>query len=246
MLLNVSGEEPSDGDYYVGVTYDEVCDIIERLLKMRASTIGDDVATALSHYVTMVRRRVMPDREIQELCRRIYRKHQVALDLIFEHRPDRQGEIRDALLEIMTEDPELTVDQSPKAFIRFLPVSWDRPELQVAQGDTKTGRLLFFEFLNSSQWNPNSLGLKLTLGPGDENVRRQIYEAATKAGSPFQPSRKGLAGKWVQLFWKDILRPADYDDLDLEEIQSRLKEEWSAFESSELPLIRDVIERVFL
>ena len=47
VLLNVSGEEPSDSDFYVGVTYDEVCDVIERLLKMKASTIGDDVATVL-------------------------------------------------------------------------------------------------------------------------------------------------------------------------------------------------------
>jgi hypothetical protein len=246
VLLNVSGEEPSDSDYYVGVTYDEVCDVIERLLKMRASTIGDDVSTALSHYVTMVRRRVMPDREIRELCRRIYRKHQAALDLIFEHRPDRQAEIGAFLLEMIETDPEFTLDVSNKTFIRFRPVSWDRPELQQAQGWTKTGIIVLFEFFNSSQWNPNSLGLKLTLGPGDENVRRQIYEAATKAGSPFKPSQKGLAGKWVQLFWmKDILDPDDYDDLDFEEIQSRVQEEWSAFRSNEFPVIKDLIDRVF-
>ena len=246
VLLNVNGEEPSDGDYYVGVTYDEVCDIIVRLLKMRASTIGDDVATALSHYVTMVRRRVMPDREIQELCRRIYRKHQVALDLIFDHRPDRQAEIGAFLLDMIETDPEFTLDVSNKTFIRFLPVSWDRPELQVAQGYTRTGRLLLFEFFISSQWNPNSLRLRLTLGPGDENVRRQIYEAATKSGSPLEPDPRGLSTKWMKLLWKEILQPDDYDDLDFEEIQSRLKEEWSSFKSSELPLIRDVIERVFL
>ena len=245
VLLNVSGDEPSDSDYYVGVTYDEVCDVIERLLKMKASTIGDDVATVLSHYVTMVRRRVMPDREIQELCRRIYRKHQAALDLIFEHRTGRQAEIADALLEMIETDPEFTLDVSNKTFIRFVPVSWDRPELQVAQGYTKTGRLLLFEFFNSSQWNPNSLGLKLTLGPGDENVRRKIYEAAAKAGSPFQPDPKGLAGKWVKLFWKEILHPDPYDDLDFEGIQSRVQEEWSAFKSNELPLINNVIDQAF-
>ena len=246
VLLNVSGEEPSDSDYYVGVTYDEVCEVIERILKMKASTIGDDVATVLSHYVTMVRRRVMPDREIQELCRRIYRKHQAALDLIYEHRPDRQAEIRDALLEMMEGDREFTLDVSNKTFIRFVPVSWDRPELQVAQGYTKTGRLLLFEFFNSSQWNPNSLAIALTLGPGDENVRRQIYDAAMKTRSPFQPDPRGLSTKWPKLFWKEILPTADYDDLDFEGIQSRVQEEWSAFKSNELPLIKDLIDRVFL
>ena len=243
VLLNVTGEEPSDSEY-VGVTYDEVCDVIERLLKMRASTIGADVATALSHYVTMIRRRVMPDREIQELCRRIYSKHRAALDLIYEHRPDRQAEIRGFLLKIINEDPAFTLDVSDKTWIRFHPVSWGRPELKVGQGWTKTRMIVLFQFANSSQWNPNSLGLDLNIGPGDENVRRQIYEAATKAGSPFTPSPNGLSKKWVPLFWKEILPTADYDDPDFERIQARLQEEWSAFKSNELPLIREVIDQV--
>jgi len=244
VLLNVSGEEPSDS-YYIGVTYDEVCDVIERLLEMRASTIGDDVATALSHYVTMIRRRVMPDREIQELCRRIYSKHQAALDLIYEHRPDRQAEMRDALLKMIEADPDFTLDRSSKDFIRFHPVSWARPELQRSRGWTRTGMILLFEFWNSSRWNPNSLGLKLTLGPGDEGVRRQIYEVTTQAGRPFTLGTKGLAEKWLKVFSKEILSSADYDDLDLEAIQSRLQEAWSAFKSDELPRIREVIDQAF-
>jgi len=242
VLLNVTGEEPSDSEYYVGVTYDEVCDVIERLLKMRASTIGDDVATALSHYVTMIRRRVMPDREIQELCRRIYSKHRAALDLIYEHRPDLQAAISDVLLEMIRADrQEFIIDGSSKSRIRFLPVSWDRSELHVAQGFTKTGRLLLFEFWN----NPNWLGFGLTLGPGDQDVRRQIYEAARKMGSPFTLPPKGLSGKWVNLFGKEILPTADYDDLDFERIQSRVQEAWSAFKSNELPLMINLIDQAF-
>ena len=240
VLLNVSGEAPSDS-YYVGVTYDEVCEVIERVLEMRASTIGDDVATALSHYVTMIRRRIMPDAEIQELCRRIYRKHQGALDLIYEYRPDRQAAISDALLEMIRADrQEFIIDAASKSRIRFLPVSWDRSELHVGQGFTKTGRLLLFEFWN----NPNWLGFGLTLGPGDENVRRQIYEAATKAGSPFTLGPKGLSTKFVYLFSKEILPTADYDDPDFDKVQSRVQEAWSAFKSNELPLIKDVIDQV--
>jgi hypothetical protein len=46
------------------------------------------------------------------------------------------------------------------------------------------------------------------------------------------------------LFWKEILPTADYDDPDFERIQARLQEEWSAFKSNELPLIREVIDQV--
>ena len=252
VLLNVSGEKPSDGAY-VGVTYDEVCDVIERLLKMRASTMGNDVATALSHYVTMVRRRVMPDEEIQELCTRIYRKHQLALDLIYEHRPDMQAEIRDALLEMIKADPtEFTLDVSNKTWIRFRPVSWDRPELQ--RGDKrriKTSMMVLFSFWNSTPQKPNMLGLRLALGKGDESVRRQIWEAARRAGSPFtvDPAAALPTDDWTDLFWKDILNTAEWeeyeDSLDYESLRSRLQEAWSAFKSNELPRIKEVIEQAF-
>ena len=39
----------------------------------------------------------MSDSEIAELCRQIYRRHQRALDLIFEHRPDLQKDLADKL-----------------------------------------------------------------------------------------------------------------------------------------------------
>jgi hypothetical protein len=141
-------------------------------------------------------------------------------------------------------DPDFTLDVSDKTWIRFYPVSWGRSELQRGTWD-KSAMMVLFQFQNSSQWNPNSLGLGLWVGPGDENVRRQIYEAATKAGSPFTPSPKVLSGKWVNLFWKEILSSADYNDLDLEAIQSRLQEAWSAFKSNELPLMIKLIDQAF-
>ena len=147
---------------------------------------------------------------------------------------------------MMEGDREFTLSARSKKIIRIFPVSWDRPELQGRQGSTKTREMLYLQFFNSSQWNPNSLAIALTLGPGDEYVRRQIYDAAMKTRSPFQPDPRGLSTKWPKLFWKEILPTADYDDLDFEGIQSRVQEEWSAFKSNELPLIKDLIDRVFL
>jgi len=188
----------------------------------------------------------MPDRKIQELCRRIYSKHRAALDLIYEHRPDRQGEIADALLKMIKADPDFTLVRSSKEFIDFFPKLWDRPELQRGTW-SKTAMMVLFQFMNSSQWNPNSLGFGLLVGPGDENVRRQIYEAAEKTGSPFTPNPNGLSDKWMRLFWKEILNAAVYDDLDLdfEWIQARLQEAWSAFKSNELPLMINLIDQAF-
>jgi hypothetical protein len=245
VLLNVTGDPPSDSEHYVGVTYDEVCQVIERLLRVRSSAIGDDVVMALSHYMTMVRRRVMPDKEIQELCRRIYRKHQTALDLIYQHRPDRQVEIKDALVRMIEADQrEFRLVVPQKDWIRFYPVSWEKSELQRGTWD-KCSMQLLFQFQNSSPWNRNSLALGLWVGPGDENVRRRTYETAAEAGSPFTPNPKGLSVGWAHLFWKEILSTADYGDPDLEAVQSRVEEAWSEFKSNELPRIKQAIDQLF-
>ncbi len=240
VLLNVTGEEPSDSDYYVGVTYDEVCDVIERLLKTRASAVGDDVRIALSHYVTMVRRHVMPDNNLQELCRKIYARHRQALDLIFEYRQDLQSELRDALAEIIEAEEAFTLDGASKQYTRFLPISWDTQKLRRGEGWTPSRRMLMLQFIN----RPNSLTLTAHLGPGDQDVRREVFEVVQTAGAPFRPSTKTLTAKWLQLYDKPFLKPADYDDPDTERLVSRITQLWEEFKAGDLVTIRESLEGV--
>jgi hypothetical protein len=186
----------------------------------------------------------MPDKEIQELCRRIYRKHRAALDLIYEHRPDRPAEIRTALLSMIEADPDFLLDHSSKDWIRFLPNSWKgKADLQKGQGWTRSGMILLFQFVNSSRFNPNSLAVNLCLGPGESDVRQKICDAALSASSPFDADAKGVSRKWVRLLWQDRLAAPDYDDLDLETALSRIEEAWQNFKSNDLPLVMDVIDR---
>ena len=65
----------------------------------------------------------MSDSEIAELCRKIYARHQRALDLIFEHRPDLQADLADALGALITgsaQEHGLELDQSEKSYIRWI------------------------------------------------------------------------------------------------------------------------------
>jgi hypothetical protein len=109
--------------------------------------------------------------------------------------------------------------------------------------------MVVFSLWNSTRQKPNVLGLRLTLQQGDESARRRIWEAATKAGSPFAPDPGGLSTDWPALFWKDILSTAEWeeyqDSLDVERLRSRLQEAWSAFKSNELPRIEEVIDQAF-
>jgi hypothetical protein len=80
LYLTPDGEVPSL-ETYLPVDYGLVCTLLEQLTQSRTSTLGVDVLTAIRHYTQMLRRHVVAESEIAELCRRIYRKHQRALDL---------------------------------------------------------------------------------------------------------------------------------------------------------------------
>ncbi len=95
LYLTSDGESPRGEarEMYLPVDYGLVCKILESLVDNRASTLGPDVVTVIRHYTQMLRRHIVSEFDIAELCRRIYQKHRRALDLIYEHRPDQQASI---------------------------------------------------------------------------------------------------------------------------------------------------------
>src|SRR5581483_935968 len=101
------------------VNYGLICKILESLAESRASTLGQDVLTLIRHYTQMLRRHIVSESDIAELCRRIYSKHQRALDLIYEHRPDQQATIQTLLKNLIQKTPGLVLDSHPKRFSRF-------------------------------------------------------------------------------------------------------------------------------
>jgi len=173
IYLTPDGDKPTD-DRYLAASYGQIAEAIDHVVDRRASTIGQDVRLVASHYSDMLRRYIVGGSEVDELCNRIYRKHQRALDMIFERRPDQQEVLRHYLIELIRRRDDLTLDHTTKSAIRFLPTSWDVPYLSQGVGWTPTGRMLLFEFGN----NPKYISLYLYLGPGPESVRQTVFDLA--------------------------------------------------------------------
>ena len=182
----------------------------------------------------------MPDLEVQDLCRRIYSKHRQALDLIFEHRPDMQSELHEALVAMVATEPQFIPDHSSKQWIRFLPASWDIPKFQRGEGWTSSHRMLLFAFYN----RPDSLSLALHLGPGNQDVRQEVFDLVKETGAPFRRSQKMRLTKWFLLYDKPFLRADDYEDADLDEMMTRVKSVWTEFKKRELPKLQSALEPV--
>lgn len=179
----------------------------------------------------------MAESEIAELCRRIYQKHQRALDLIWEYRPDRQGVIREMLEGLIQGTPGLSLDSSSKGYIHFFVQEWDVPVLLAGKGWTASGRMLLFEFNNAI----NSLKLRLYLGPGSQETRQSLFSTVLDKQPPFRLSYSKLYNKWNMIYDRSFLASKSYEDGSDDELTEEIRKQWAKFVDNDLPLITDVV-----
>ena len=228
VYLTPEGDEPSH-EAYIPLSYRTVAEVIDELIP-RAASSRSDAEISLVHYGQMLRRHILQDSEVVQLARRIYQKHRRALDLIFEHRPDRQSGFHDLLTSMLASDTDLVLDQSTKRYVRFIPRGWDAIIPILGSGDwTPSQRLLLFEFDNA----PDRISIKLTIGPGDIALRSAILEHAYSRRPPFRPTMRAL-GKWWNTIWlRDFVSAAEYagaGDLD-----GLVETRWKEFLEIDLP-----------
>jgi hypothetical protein len=244
LYLTPEGDEPSD-ENYLPADYGIIYRLVEVLAESKASVLGADVRTLMIHYAQMLRRHIVSESEIADLCRRIYRKHQRALDLIYEHRPDRQADLREFLEGLIREQPTLVLDDSGnKTYTRFIPKEWDKEALKAGEewaGQwTKTRRMLLFEFNN----RPDGISMNLYIGPGPEGIRQKLLDMALRKGRPFKPRGKVLHRKWNSLFSSRFvsLRSQSQEEHDEEEIKQEIKKRWEMFLEEDLPKIDEAVK----
>lgn len=238
IFLTPDGDIPSD-ENYIPLDYSTVCAVIERLTEKRSSTLGSDVRTLMTHYTQMLRRHIMSESEIAELCRRIYKKHKLALDLIFEHRPDENAAVIEVIKSLVEADPSLRLDTDSKSLIRFAPAEWYEPDL--TQGNwTQSGQMMLFECYNKLE----HLKVVLYIGPGPEELRQKLFTMAQENSPVFKPQSKSLKQKWNSIYSKKLLSKKDYEEAaEGEDLQNKIETAWQQFVQNDLPKIAEVVRR---
>jgi len=234
LYLTPDGDQPSE-DTYIPIDYSLICAILENLVVSKETLLDNDLRVMIQHYTQMLRRHIVSDSEIAELCQRIYKKHQQALDLIYEHRPDRQATIWSFCKNLIKQTIDLIPDSAPKRYIRFIPKAWDFSILREGQGWTSSNRILLFQFNNE----PDSLNLTLVVGPGSQEIRQKLFEMGQR--DPFRISHINLPPKWFSIYSYSILNKESYEGSD-KEIAEQLREQWQLFLEYELPGIDAVMK----
>ncbi|MHA1499989.1 MAG: PDDEXK-like family protein [Promethearchaeota archaeon] len=237
VYLTIEGDEASEDDY-LSINYHDIIKIISHIIENKSTSIGQEVLIFISHYREMFRRYIMENSEIQEICRKIYKKHKKALDLIFEYKPDLLMEINECLTEIIKNDPDLILDFSSKSYIRFITKKIDFIPRR-GEGWTKSERILLFEFKN----NLNGVALYLIIGPGSKEIREKLCKIAKNKLKLFNVAKRKFTGQWFSIYKKTIVKANNYEDKDISEIKKNLKEKIESFKINDLVKIEKEIEK---
>jgi len=235
IYLTREGDSPSD-ERFIACGYDQVCDLVEKLVNLNGPMLDNGVRIVVGHYAEMLRRHLVTESEISELCRRIYAKHKQALDLIYEHRPDRQQMVRELLEQWIGKNPDLELDHCTKSYIRFIPKKLDTEMLRQGAGWTSTGRMLLFEFLNTE----DNLSVKVVIGPGPTEIRQRLFDAAHAKKPLLKPFAK-FYQQWNTIFTHKLLSPKSYELPD-GEFTAELEKQLKRFAEKELQEVVGAID----
>ena len=122
IYLTPDGEEPSDVENWSILTYTDIIEVLEATKKK--INLLPDVELIIRNYLDTLRRDIVQDERLIEICNKIYQKHKKALDLIYEYRVDGRSQISECFMKVLKEQAErneLILDASicSNRFIRF-------------------------------------------------------------------------------------------------------------------------------
>lgn len=230
VYLTPYGEEPSDLVNWIPYDYNSLMRIIENEL-MKNKSISNDITMLVRHYIDSVRRNVVGDQDLVAICESIYRKHKLALDLIFDNRPDNLYNVAELIKELLIEreknegDIQFYEGMMSKSIIRFktptmnelLPVNVEK------KGGWNTGDSIFCEVENRD----TGIRVKVVLA----NVDTERAEKYIRIGQKKQ-GKESLKSSWK---WKTLnswlikdMKKIDYNWLDEDEkekFKSNLKKQ---------------------
>ncbi|HBJ1652005.1 PD-(D/E)XK nuclease family protein [Clostridium botulinum] len=154
IYLTPDENEPSDTDNWLTFSYNEILDILNSQLDKQE--LEGQVKLLIENYIDTIRRFVVKDKNLEEICGEIYRKHKKALDLIFENRPDTlytmSEVIKEYLIERMKNNNDIiySTENSHKTIIRFSTNIMEEifPSVSGVRGGWSNGRNYFYEIKN--------------------------------------------------------------------------------------------------
>ncbi|MGE7602985.1 PD-(D/E)XK nuclease family protein [Peribacillus sp. NPDC097675] len=236
MFLTPDGDIPSDTENWIVVTYNQILDVLLKAMDLKKSALDTRVIDFLNQYIETVRRYVMREHDLEKLCREIYYKHQKALDLIFEYKPDVFLEVSEYAAELVASNNDIIMDICTKTYVRFIPKPVD--EILPLEGNwTKTKRILLWEIQNRD----NRVIIKLIIGPGPSQIRNNLFNIAQNHEDIFKGRLRNITDSYTQIYKTELLSKNFHEKMDIEQIKETLSKRIEKFFLEDYIKITDII-----
>ncbi len=178
IYLSPKGKNASDPINWQAMSYADILRIIDNL---DLESGNPEAVVFIRHYANMLRRDIVGDEELKELCQQLYVKHKTALDLIIANKPNpadvyetlkRWAEEKSAKGEI-----SLDLTQSTKTCLRFTTqaMSGILPDSDEPDSVWYTKNHYFYEIWIMEQ--PHDYFIQIALNPTNmSSPQRKICE----------------------------------------------------------------------
>lgn len=225
VFLTPDGAEASDDDW-ISYSYADIHRVLSRVKRANTGSVGADVAAFLEHYLRLIESRMMDDPNIDELCRRIYKNHRAAIDLIVERAGVGGNRVLDSVAELIKSDSRWHwvntttkwVVFMPKPLFDTLPPIGDRPQF------AKSEWIVFYIRLDRK----GRLTLGLTVWPTtDSALRERVIRRLTRDRSEFglRTGAKGTMGRWTNLTHERVIEiDPDDDEVDMQAVETAVRQ----------------------
>lgn len=147
--------------YYIPMNYEQVHNVINKVLRFKSDTISLDVRIFIEHYNNMIERNIMgqTDKQIVDLCRKIYRENKAAIDLINENN-DFKVELFETLLDILKKRNDVDVTSTDDYCIKCLPTNIDNLQKLKFAKSSDDDCIVHLHFIGNFRWR-NSLYVEI-------------------------------------------------------------------------------------
>ena len=177
----------------------------------------------------------MGDDRLTEICAQIYAKHQKALDLIFENRPDQSAEISKVFTQWAAEatkrgEIEVVLDRCNKSYTRFVTreMSLILPDAPEAKSGWNTKNHYFYEICNRDS---NEFYIQFALSA--KNIPNELLETCNQINVHYPSKQNKLNWQWrlpfvtSKMYFED-----DYSENNIFEKLDMCLKEVKAFEQN--------------
>ncbi|RUO73283.1 PD-(D/E)XK nuclease family protein [Idiomarina ramblicola] len=241
LYLTPAGDKPTDEEWQ-SISYRKIYELIDSFT--RVETIQDRTLNALLDYNDYLETHVLEDSKVADLCRKIYREHRDAIDLIVSHANSPRDLLKQAVissLQNLENKGLVKTDNLLNGIPRFADVRWVNSVPEIADGVTWTssrkGILFEWGFAN------NELQVDLVIGPIERTSRDDLIKFLCNKSSNYKDS----GGKQYNHISKTSIVALDdieqwMDESDTEEFKESIEEKIKKILNSHCSNLQDFIE----